>query len=364
MKAGRTIQEMGAEIIRQSGAKEDYQINTSALVMKAWNDTPMLHLLDEQGKDRIEPLAVKDTAHSQIGDYLNIPRKYYNRMRSEDADLLAYNVNCWLHRQPETRMLRTIDGQARAFLSNRYRRIDNLDIARITLPIIAEMPDARYESCELTDDYMFIKVVNPRLTAEVVPGDIVQAGLIIRNSETGLGAVSVEPLVYRLVCSNGMVVNDAKTRRNHVGRVSENDDNFIIYSQETLIAEDKAFILKLQDTVRAAVDQAQFARVVDTMRSATQAKLNTADIPSVVKLASSSFGITEDESKGVFQHLIQDSDYTLFGLANAVTRYSQDVESYERATKLEEIGYSVLTMSPELFRSINKVTDLPVRLAA
>ena len=36
------------------------------------------------------------------------------------------------------------------------------------------------------------------------PGDVVQAGVSISNSETGRGAVSVCPLVYRLVCTNGM----------------------------------------------------------------------------------------------------------------------------------------------------------------
>ncbi len=255
-------------------------------------------------------------------------------------------------------MIRTIDGRARAFLSNRYRRIDNIDIAQMTLPIIQEIPDAIYESCNLSDDYMFIKVVNPKLTAEVVPWDIVQAGVVISNSETGQGAVCVQPLIYRLVCSNGMTVNEARTRRNHIGRVSSADENLLIYSKETLEADDKAFTMKVQDTVRAAVDEAWFARIVDTLRDSTDKKLNTADIPSVVKLASSSFGITEAESNGVFQHLIQDADYTLYGLANAVTRYSQDVESYDRASKLEEIGYQIVTMSPELFRRINQVTRM------
>ena len=69
-----------------------------------------------------------------------------------------------------------------------------------------------FESCQLTDSRMYIKVVNTRLEAEVVPGDIVQSGIIISNSEVGLGSVSIQPLVYRLVCSNGMVVNDAQTR--------------------------------------------------------------------------------------------------------------------------------------------------------
>ena len=358
MKAGRTIQEMAAEIMRQSQAKADYLVNTGSLAMEVWDQRPMLHLRDTDGVELVEPLDIQSTAHQQIGDYLEIPRKYYRRMLGEDAELLAYNVNRWLRQNPEQRMIRTMDGRARAFLSNRYRRIDNLDIANITLPIIGEMKDAIYASCELSDDYMYIKVVNPRLTAEVVPGDIVQGGVIITNSETGQGSVCVQPLVYRLVCSNGMVVNDAKMRRYHVGRLTSTDDDFQIYSQETLDADDQAFVLKLQDTVRAAVDEAKFAAVLEKMRQSKDAKLNTADIPSVVKLASSSFKITEAESAGVLQHLIEGGDLTLYGLANAVTRYSQDVESYDRATRLEEIGYEVMTMSPKQFQAINQMQPI------
>lgn len=358
MKTGLSVQDMCREIMRQSQMKADYLVNTTSLVMEPFDGKPMLHVLGEDGTDRIEPVFMRQTAHQQLGTYLDIPRKYYDRMLENDQGLLAYNVNHWLHKEPELRLLRTIDGHARAFLSNRYRRIDNLDIAKITLPIIGEMPEARYESCQITDDFMYIKVVNPKLTAEVVPGDIVQAGLVISNSETGLGAICVQPLVYRLVCSNGMVVNDAKTRRHHVGRINTTDENFMLYSKETIAADDHAFVLKIQDTVRAVVDEAKFARVVDQMRASTEVKLDTSKLPDVVKLASSSFGITETEGDGIFQRLIEDHDYTLYGLANAVTRYSQDVADYDRASKLEEIGYSVMTMSPDLFRSISRTASL------
>lgn len=358
MKAGLSIQALAKEIQRQKDASADYLVNTASLQMEAWDSTPMLHLRDDEGVELVEPLEIQTTAHRQLGTYLNIPQKYYDRMLQEDTGLLAHNVNRWLQREPEQRMIRTIDGRARAFLSNRYRRIDNVDIAKVTLPLIGEMSDARFESCQVTEDYMYIKVVNPRLTSEVVPGDIVQAGVVISNSETGQGAVCIQPLIYRLVCSNGMVVNDAQTRRNHIGRVNTTEENVLVYSQETLVLEDKAFISKIQDTVRAAVDEARFSRVVDTMRSSKEKRLNIANIPKVVKMASSSFGITDPESEGVFQHLIQDADYTLYGLANAVTRYSQDVESYDRASKLEEIGYSVMTMPSDMFRRINQVADM------
>jgi len=353
-----TIQETLKEIMRQSEAKADYMVNTQNMHLETCDGVPVLRLLDKSGEDRVEPLDILPTAHRQMGDYLNIPRKYYDRMLQENIGLLAQNVNSWLQRQTGERMVRTIDGKARAFLSNRYRRIDNLDIARITLPIIEKMPGAIYESCQITDDYLYIKVVNPRLTAEVVPGDIVQAGVTISNSETGQGAVCIQPLIYRLVCSNGMTVNEARTRRNHIGRASSSEENFLLYSEKTLQADDNAFILKVQDTVRAAVDEARFAKILDKLRDSKEKKLNTADLPGVVKLASASMGITDAESEGVLQRLIEGTDYTLYGLANAVTRHSQDVESYDRASKLEEIGYQIVTMSPELFRRINQVTRM------
>ena len=360
MKAGLTITEMAAEIERQAAVKADYLVNPQKLEMESLGGTPMLRVVDG-GVDQMEPLAIQETVHRQMGAHLGIPWRYYEKMLLEEPGLLSHNVNHWLHKgESGPRMLRTLDGKARAFLSNRFRPIDNFEIATAVLPIIMSMQGARFESTQITDNYMYIKVVNPRLTGEVRLGDVVQAGIVISNSETGLGAVNVQPLVYRLACLNGMVVNDSRvsTRRNHVGRANSTDENFALYSQETLDQDGKAFMMKVQDTVRAAVDEARFARVLDTMKESTQAKLDTSDVPALVKLTSSNFGLTETEGKGVLQHLLEDADYTLYGLANAVTRYSQDVEDYDRASKLEAIGYNVMTMSPAMFRQINQASAM------
>lgn len=69
--------------------------------------------------------------------------------------------------------------------------------------------------------------------------------------------------------------------------------------------------------------------------------MDTHDVPAIVKLASKEFHITDSESTGVLQRLIESNDLTLYGLSNAVTRHSQDVESYDRASELESIGYSI-----------------------
>jgi len=354
MKAGMTIMEMAAEIRRQSAATADYVVDTRRLEMETFGTGVTMKMLGDDGVDLIEPLDMKQIAHRQIGTHLKIPATYYDRMLNGNPELLSQNVNSWFRREPAQRMLRTLDGSARAFLSNRYRRIDNFEILQAVLPIIGEIQDARFESCQVTDTKMYIKVINPRLETEVGMGDVVQAGIMITNSEVGLGSVSVQPLILRLVCMNGMVVNDAGTRRNHVGRVNATDENFQLYSDRTLAAEDRAFMLKIQDTVRAAVDETRFNQVVGLMRNATEARMTTTDIPAVVKLASKEYGLTENEGDGVLNQLIEDHDYTLYGLSNAVTRYSQDVESYDRATDLESIGYNILTMDRNQWSRFNR----------
>ena len=256
MKTGLTIQQMAQELLRQSKAKQDYLVNTGSLSLSVTSDAPQLRVT-ENGLDKIAPLDIRQTAHRQLGTYLGIPQKYYELMRTDAPELLAYNANYWFSQKNELRTLRTMDGCARAFLSNRYRRIDNLDIASVTLPVIGELPEARFVSTQITEDFMYIKVVNPRLQADVVPGDVVQAGVIISNSETGLGSVTIQPLIYRLVCSNGMVINDAKTRRNHVGRAATSDEDFSIYSNETLLADESNDVQQIKRGVQIMVKESR-----------------------------------------------------------------------------------------------------------
>ena len=353
MKAGLSLQELAIEISQQNAAKVDYLVNTESMEFGTEGTQVYLQLFDNE-KIPLEPLTVNSIAHQQLGTFTEIPAAYYNKMLTEHPSLLVQNLNEWIHRKADQRMVRTLYGTARAFLSNRYRRIDNMQIAEIVLPELQKIEGAIFESCQLTDSRMYLKVVNPRLQAEVAPGDIVQSGVIISNSEVGQGSVSIQPLIYRLVCSNGMVVNDAKASRRHVGRQNELDGNVELYASDTLEAMDTAFIKQIRDTVAAAVDQTRFDKVIDLMKGARDAKLNTQDIPNLVQLTGQKFGITESERGGVLQHLIEGNDLSLYGLSNAVTRYAQDVESYDRSTELEGVGYKILTMSPHIWRYINQ----------
>ena len=357
MKFGKTLADFAQEIIAQNNAKKDYIVDTRRMIFDMGTEGAMLSLFNDQ-TNMTTILGVNEIAHDQIGAKLGIPAGYYDRMRHENPELLAHNVNSWFEKNPKTYMVRSMYGNARAFLSNKYHPIDNFEIAETVLPIIGEMQGARVESCEVTDRKMYIKVVNPRLTTEVVPGDIVQSGLIISNSEVGCGNMEIQPLVYRLVCKNGMVVNDAATKKRHVGRKNVAAEDYSLYTDETVRLDNMALMAKVRDTVRAIVDQTRFDKVVDMMRLAKGAEIKTTNIPAMVELTGTEFGFTKPESTGILDHLIRGNDLTLYGMANAVTRYAQDVDSYDRSTEMESIGYDILGMSAAKWNRLNAVSTI------
>ena len=92
MKTGLTIKEMAQELLRQSKAKQDYLVNTGSLSLSVASDVPQLRVTEE-GTDKIAPLDIRQTAHRQLGTYLGIPQKYYELMRTDAPELLAYSTS-------------------------------------------------------------------------------------------------------------------------------------------------------------------------------------------------------------------------------------------------------------------------------
>lgn len=349
MKQGKTIIQLCTELERQRMARKDFIADTRSLKVETNNG---ITRLDLQVGETSETFILNDLAHRQIAERLQIPYRYYEKMRGEYPRLLDDNVNGWFNKSPDQRMIRTLDGNARAFLSNRYRRLDNLELADSILPIIKEMRGAEIISCEITESHMYMKIINKTLKAEVKPNDVVQAGIVISNSEVGLGSLRVEPLIYRLVCKNGLIVKDYAQKRYHVGKQIENDNSaYEIFRDETIEADDKAFFMKVQDTVRTTIDEAIFQVSVDKMKKSMFE--TTGDDPvKAVEVLADKYLLSQNERGSILRHFIIGADLTKYGLINAVTRSSQDIEDYNRATVLERLGGEILDLPPSNNKSI------------
>ena len=368
MKQGRTLMELGEELQRQRDLRKDFIADTRSLNMLTDDGISVLRI---HGNDATQDFAIGEIAHQQIASRLQIPFRYYQKMQNECPYLLDENVNSWFSQSPERRLLRIMDGKVRAFLSDRYRRLDNLELCTAVLPVIKAMKGAEIASCEVTETHMYLKVINKKLKEEVTVGDVVQAGFVISNSEVGLGSLKVEPLIFRLVCRNGLIVKDYKQKKYHVGRQVESEDAaYEIYSDATLEQDDKAFFMKVQDTVSCAVDEAKFMLAVGKMRETMQIPLGH-DPVQEVELLADKFMLNQNERGDVLRQLFMGRDNSRYGLINAVTAASQIADSYERATDLERIGGELLSlpMPPnELVRAepklmMKNVTPMPRKLS-
>ncbi|WP_245894373.1 hypothetical protein [Chamaesiphon polymorphus] len=167
MKTGLTLVELAQELTAQQETKRDFHAPTSSLSMLGNGN---FHLETSNGS---EEMPATDYAHAQIASRLQVPKPYYDRMRSVSPELLSTNVNYWLgKKQGETSLIRTLRHQMRAFLSNRYRIVDNHEILAMVMPELAEMGEGiKIASCNVTAEKMYLKVVNTNIESAISVGD-------------------------------------------------------------------------------------------------------------------------------------------------------------------------------------------------
>ncbi len=364
MYQGKSLQDLAAEIERQAAAKRDFVGSTSNIEMgvtqiepeqiepgQVVEDIPVrstVHMrVGDNVFDQVEP-----QAHTQFANRLGIPKRYYDKMLIESPELLMDNVNHWLHDKPENRLTRTLDGRVRAFLSDRYRPLDNDLVCQFVLPVIGEM-GVEISSCEVTDRRLYIKVTMPMLQREIKVGDVVQAGLVVSNSETGLGTVSILPQLLRLVCSNGMTVNEYGMKKYHLGKALGSGDDQVSewFATDTIEADNKAFVLKLRDSVRGILSRDVFEKITDRLVESAGEKL-TGQLPKIVEVVKDKVGLSETEGANVLRHLIEGGDLSMWGLANAVTAEANDAKDYDRATELETLGGRLIELPKEQWKEI------------
>lgn len=126
MLRGTTLPQLATELERQENAKADYVASTKTMVIDSTFAelvdrplTPRQSFIRLDGIDAM-PFPINDSMHNQIAGRLKIPTRHYDRLRTDHPDILHDTVNKLFQREPARRMVRTLDGSARAFLSNRY----------------------------------------------------------------------------------------------------------------------------------------------------------------------------------------------------------------------------------------------------
>jgi hypothetical protein len=364
MKHGRTLTDLRSVLEHQAGAKRDFLASASRIRLDSNGHTTLT--LDEA-------FTVNEVAHGQLAEYLGIPKGFYDRMRNATEDLRVprpgnsnegqrpdeplFDVmanRLLKSKGADTRMVRTLDGTARAFLSDSYSiDLDNFDVFRMAARSMEEagLCPENVVSCEVTDRKLYLKVVSPRLEATIKPSNltllhgghhmlkepqVVQAGFILSNSETGLGSLSVQQVVVKLMCTNLWIKEEA-VRQRHLGKTLEAGEDGMVYKSDTRQAEARVRLLKIRDHISEALDAPRFQVLIGKMQETAEVRLE-GNVEKIVEVTARKFGLDDGEKEDVLKHLIEGADLSLWGLSNAITATAQTVPSYDRATQLEAIG--------------------------
>lgn len=352
MKTGRTLSELAAELERQTGTRKDYIAPQGKI-----EAVPVANDITIDGING-QALTVTPYAHGQLSAHLGIPKAYYDRMKTERPELLAANVNTWLHADPNNkRMIRAIDGRVRAVLSPKYRPLDNFDLASTILPVL-QQHNVQVMSSELTETRMYIKAILPDLSDELpegmaygghnrVGGDRghLVAAIVISNSEVGDGTLRVEPSVFTTRCTNLAIMFEAAMKKYHVGRAGQSDENsWEVFADATRKADDAAFWLKVRDITLAAFREDLFRKAIASIKVAGGRPIVSDDLPAVVDAAVEVLALPPASSSSILRHLAAGGDLTAWGLSSAITRLANDADDYEYATVLERAGGKVLAL--------------------
>lgn len=318
-----------------------------------------------------------------LADKLSVPVAYLKRLRTERPDLYDANVNGWLHgRKARTRLstdgstetvlrdpipgdpraflvraFRGDDGGtgiARAFLSDRYSVVDNLDVLMAALDGIRDAGvEVNIDGGDLTERRMVVRVTCPEVSA-MAPvlldgyrspftgasgsdNPTVWAGFQISNSEVGGGAFTITPRLVVQVCNNGMTMTKDAVSKVHLG--GRLDAGVVRYAEDTQVAALSLVKKQTRDAVATFLSADYLTGAIARLEGNAGMEVASHD---EVRTMAKSLRYTDAETDGILSHFTKGGQMTRGGVVNAITAYAQTMDDGDAAYALESRAVSLL----------------------
>jgi hypothetical protein len=330
MKGTHNVKDFFAEVQRIEDAKQDLVVETRSLEMVDDNTVQMRGITDSIGWT--------DHASGQVADRLGIPRKFFTGRMAEFPGMRRDVVNRMWHENSDTRMVRLLDDRMRAYVSDRFQPFDNALVIQPLMPILEGDTEVLAPNrISMSDTRMYLQFNIPQMRAEIVPGDEVTAGIIIKNSEVGAGALAVEQYVWRVVCKNGLVASKAM-HQTHIGRAHE-----AYYQLDTQTADYAAFKLKLRDAIQYSISRDAFDAEVEKLRAAAGVEVRRPE--TTIRNVTKRFQLTDTQGENILSTMISERNMNLWGVVNGITALAHEEENPDNQYEYERIGYQVATLS-------------------
>lgn len=215
---------------------------------------------------------VHDNALQQLAGWAEIPINYVRDLQETDwgRALLARNLNeLFQNRFTDAQrfLVRSMEGEARGFLSTKYRRLDSRPIVD---GMIGELSRLGAVICDgiATDVRVSIRAIMPDLV-EALPGEWSVFGLNFHNSDYGRGALEMSSYLLRVWCTNAATMEDA-LRKIHLG--ARLDDN-LEFSQKTYELDTATMSSAVRDITGHLLSDARTGAIASSLRKAAQTEV-------------------------------------------------------------------------------------------
>lgn len=341
-------------------------------------------------------LGIRRVAHEQLAEKTGVPIRFYNRLRDEHPPLAAHTVNYLLANGKENTnyMLRLVDGDLRAVLSDRYRRLDSWDVACTVLDELRNIKNDPtsggdlngaapvVQRMDMSEERFYLRIMQPGFAAKITGrgedirkaengifssgyrkdngrwqgfddddpnADWVFGAFVVSDSDVGRGGLNVDgPCLMRATCTNLIVVSQA-LHRVHVGQKLAVGAEGLL-SDHTKSLQDQAVFSEIRDMVRSTFDPELFREVVIRAQTAQAQVLE--EPTKAVDAVARAYDLTDKMRQAVLDELISPSfdvnpGATVWGLSNALSAQAHKVD-IESSYALEKAAGDLLVKADDL----------------
>ena len=283
--------------------------------------------------------SVHPHAFGQAASRYDVPKRYLDKLLQRadwSRDLASATLNTHAQNDTGKMLVRTFKGKIRAFLSDRYRRIDSRPLLVAFVEAIKDcgmqVVDAR-----CTDVRLSVRAVFPQLVD--IHGDPNLFGIEWVNSDYGAGKHEVRVFFLRTACLNGMT-GEAVESQVHLGsRVSAD----VKLSKDTLELDTATLVSAMGDIVRDACSQPKRKATIERVRKAAGERIELGDhLPSALRRALSKQ--EQDRMRDLFdssEAVMLPPAPTTFRLSNVLSWMANTASSTDRALELQSLAGQV-----------------------
>lgn len=320
-KKGPSLGDIFNEVLKQSENNKDIIVDPYELKM---GGNGRLYIPGTSVDDSLG-FELNDWSLGQLASKANIPVRYLRKCPSQ---LQAVNVNYWLRTAEDNksdwmlraRQLNKLDpkagGLVRGIMTEKYSPFDDHEILEIINKILGVKDNSYTINWFHRDDTGFhLRITFEDLTTtigETIDGspDIHKVGLHITNSEVGKSSIRITPMVWRLVCTNGLMGwrEEGAFSQRHVGLRPQE-----MYGR---VSEAIAGGLKLG------------AEMVETLRASREFDIE--DPFEVIDQISKDFKYSEQLTEKLKESFMEDNSKSAFGVVQAMTRAAQHYDADRR----------------------------------